>query len=113
MFASTERSGGETLCARKPAPGLKLTGPDARRPFGPAGEADPLHNALLPGLSELEGQIRRVAPLEATLLLTGETGTGKTRLARLIHEMSPRRDEPFLVVDCGALSGSLIESELF
>jgi DNA-binding NtrC family response regulator len=58
-------------------------------------------------------QVRRVAPQETTLLLTGETGTGKTQLARLVHKLSPRRDEPFLVVDCGSLSASLIESELF
>jgi DNA-binding NtrC family response regulator len=58
-------------------------------------------------------QVRRVAAQESTILLGGETGTGKTRLARLIHEMSPRRDLPFLVVNCGALSASLIESELF
>jgi two-component system response regulator HydG len=61
----------------------------------------------------LQEQIRRVAPQETTLLLVGETGTGKTRLARFVHDLSPRRDEPFLVVDCGALSASLIESELF
>ena len=58
-------------------------------------------------------QVRRVAALETTILLGGETGTGKTRLARLIHELSPRRDLPFLVVNCGALSTTLIESELF
>ncbi len=52
-------------------------------------------------------------PADTTVLLLGETGTGKTRLARLIHELSPRRNEPFLVVDCGALSPSLIESEMF
>jgi DNA-binding NtrC family response regulator len=65
------------------------------------------------GIAAMMGQVRRVAPQETTLLLTGETGTGKTQLARLIHNLSPRRDEPFLVVDCGALSSSLIESELF
>jgi two-component system response regulator HydG len=54
-----------------------------------------------------------VAAQETTLLLSGETGTGKTRLARLVHELSPRRHEPFLVIDCGALSPTLIESELF
>jgi DNA-binding NtrC family response regulator len=61
----------------------------------------------------LREQLLRVVPQDTTLLLTGETGTGKTRLARMVHELSPRRDEPFLVVDCGALSVSLIESELF
>jgi DNA-binding NtrC family response regulator len=58
-------------------------------------------------------QIRRVAPQDSTVLLGGETGTGKTRLARLIHDLSPRRAEPFLVVNCAALSESLSESELF
>jgi two-component system response regulator HydG len=81
----------------------------------PRGEetADPLADALPAGLGPLELQIRCVAPQEITLLLVGETGTGKTRLARLIHELSPRRAEPFLVVDCGALAPTLIESELF
>src|SRR5207245_5767490 len=65
------------------------------------------------GMEYVREQVRRVAPQETTLLLIGETGTGKTRLARLVHELSPRRDEPFLVVDCGALSANLIESEMF
>jgi two-component system, NtrC family, response regulator HydG len=75
----------------------------------PAPDADAVHD----GLERIMAQARRVAAQETTLLLTGETGTGKTRLARLIHQLSPRRDEPFLVVDCGSLSPSLIESELF
>ena len=62
---------------------------------------------------ELGEQLLRVVPQDTTLLLVGETGTGKTCLARLIHEHSPRCHEPFLIVDCGALSPSLIESELF
>jgi DNA-binding NtrC family response regulator len=67
----------------------------------------------LAGLEDLVRQVCRVASQDTTLLLEGETGTGKTRLARLVHELSPRRDEPFLVVDCGSLSANLIESELF
>jgi len=58
-------------------------------------------------------QVQTVAPQDTTVLLGGETGTGKTCLARLIHELSPRRDEPFLVVNCGSLALNLIESELF
>lgn len=50
---------------------------------------------------------------DVTILLIGETGAGKTFLSRLIHEVSPRRDEPFLTVACGALPADLIESELF
>jgi len=68
---------------------------------------------LSPGQAVLRQQVLRVAPQETTVLLTGETGTGKTRLARLLHELSPRRAEPFLVVDCCALSANLAESELF
>ena len=78
-----------------------------------AAEADELGDALPMGLSELAGQVRRVAPQETTLLLTGETGTGKTYLARLIHQLSPRREHPFQVVDCCVLSTTLIESTLF
>lgn len=55
----------------------------------------------------------RVASQDCKVLLSGETGTGKTRLAHLIHEWSPRRRQPFLTLDCGSLSPSLIESELF
>jgi DNA-binding NtrC family response regulator len=64
-------------------------------------------------MGRLMEQVRRVAPQDTTVLLNGETGTGKTRLARLIHDLSPRLRDPFLVVNCGTLSASLIESELF
>jgi DNA-binding NtrC family response regulator len=63
--------------------------------------------------AEYLSQIRRVACQDTTILLTGETGTGKTMLARQIHEASPRKHRPFTVVDCGALAASLIESEMF
>ncbi len=66
-----------------------------------------------PRILTLVDQVRRVAPQSVTVLLGGETGTGKTRLARRIHELSHRGDEPFLVVDCGTLSGALIEADLF
>src|SRR5262249_50789873 len=58
-------------------------------------------------------QVHRVAPQDTTLLLSGETGTGKTRLASYIHELSPRRGQPFLVINCGALAANLMESEMF
>jgi two-component system response regulator HydG len=64
-------------------------------------------------MARLMGQVRVVAPQEHTVLLTGETGTGKTWLARLIHKLSPRRAEPFLAINCGALAAELIESEMF
>jgi diguanylate cyclase (GGDEF)-like protein len=56
---------------------------------------------------------RRVAPTKATVLLIGESGTGKELVARTIHELSPFRGKPLVVVDCGAIPTTLIESELF
>ena len=59
------------------------------------------------------GALERIAPTSASVLLLGETGTGKDALAQSLHLASERRDGPFEVVDCGAVTGSLIESELF
>ncbi len=56
---------------------------------------------------------RKVAVAPATLLITGESGTGKDHLARLVHELGPRRDAPFLKIDCASLPPQLVESELF
>jgi formate hydrogenlyase transcriptional activator len=58
-------------------------------------------------------QIAMVAPTRATVLLTGESGSGKDMVARAIHEASPRRDRPMVTVNCAALPGRLAESELF
>jgi len=59
------------------------------------------------------GLLERLGPTDATVLIGGETGTGKDVVARSIHASSPRAKGPFIVVDCGAVVGSLIESELF
>jgi DNA-binding NtrC family response regulator len=64
-------------------------------------------------MREIFGLIERIAPTEATVLVEGETGTGKDLVARTIHDLSKRKDKPFVIVDCGAVSGTLIESELF
>jgi transcriptional regulator with PAS, ATPase and Fis domain len=57
--------------------------------------------------------IDRIAPSDSTVLITGETGSGKERVAKLIHARSPRRLRPFVVVECAALQESLLQSELF
>jgi two-component system response regulator PilR (NtrC family) len=62
---------------------------------------------------EVYRAIGTVAPAESTILITGESGTGKELVARAIHEASPRKDKPFLSVNCGAFPETLLESELF
>lgn len=64
-------------------------------------------------IKRLKEQISRVAPTNATILITGETGTGKELVARAIHKGSARRNETFLAVNCAAVSEQLLESELF
>lgn len=64
-------------------------------------------------MQEIFDIVERVSDTTATVLITGETGTGKTVIARAIHWNSPRRDKPFIEVSCGALPETLLESELF
>src|SRR5207302_8778806 len=66
-----------------------------------------------PSLAPLTERLALAAQHDVTVLLTGETGTGKTFLARLMHDCSPRRAHPFLVVPCGAQPPNLLESAFF
>jgi Nif-specific regulatory protein len=64
-------------------------------------------------LAKALGEVALVAPLNVTVLLTGESGTGKSVIARLIHDNGPRASRPFVELNCGSLPDSLVESELF
>ncbi|MBC8086306.1 MAG: sigma-54-dependent Fis family transcriptional regulator [Phycisphaerae bacterium] len=66
-----------------------------------------------PEMLKLFEEISKVAPTESTVLITGETGTGKELAAKAVHQQSGRRSGPFVTIDCGALSETLLESELF
>ncbi len=66
-----------------------------------------------PAIAGLKEQIARAAPTEGRVLITGENGTGKEMIARNIHLLSPRREGPFIEVNCAAIPEELIESELF
>ncbi len=64
-------------------------------------------------LAQVLEQVQRVAPTRSSVLLQGESGTGKEAIARALHDLSPRRERPLIKVNCGAISPTLIESELF
>ncbi|MCB9593982.1 MAG: sigma 54-interacting transcriptional regulator [Sandaracinaceae bacterium] len=66
-----------------------------------------------PSMREAFGLIERIAGVDSTVVVFGETGTGKELVARALHDLSRRKEGPFTVVDCGAISPTLIESELF
>src|ERR1700740_2970273 len=66
-----------------------------------------------PASASLLELAKKVAAAPTTLLITGESGMGKDYLARVVHELGPRRDAPFLKIDCASLPPQLVESELF
>ena len=66
-----------------------------------------------PAMREVARVTRQVAPSRACVLLLGETGTGKELIARALHDLGQRRSGPYIRMNCGALTESLLESELF
>ena len=66
-----------------------------------------------PGIRQVQDLVRRIAPTDSTVCIQGESGTGKELVARAIHHLSSRRHGPFIAVNCGAFTESLLESELF
>ncbi|GHH46343.1 sigma-54 dependent transcriptional regulator [[Pseudomonas] boreopolis] len=77
----------------------------AQEPSGPTGNSE--------AVVRLRRLIDQVAPFDTTVLVLGESGTGKEVVARAIHQQSPRRDGPFVAINCGAIPPDLLESELF
>jgi DNA-binding NtrC family response regulator len=84
---------------------LVRVAPDVEQPLGIVAKSPPMR--LLVDLA------RRVAKVDATVLITGESGSGKERIARLVHDESTRAAGPFIAVNCGAITETLLESELF
>jgi two-component system response regulator HydG len=66
-----------------------------------------------PQMNAVIERLKRIAPTDATVLITGETGTGKELVAQAIHQNSPRKNKPFVALNCAALSENILESELF
>jgi two-component system, NtrC family, response regulator GlrR len=90
---------------------IRMEEEELGRPEGPNTFGKALGQS--PAMRRVFGILERVAPTEATVVLLGETGTGKEVLAHAIHAASRRGAQPFVVVDCSAISPQLIESELF
>ncbi len=77
------------------------------------GEGPPAMLGESPAMQKVFDLVRKVADSDVTVLVTGESGTGKELVARAIHRQSPRRDRPFLTVNCASIPESLLEAELF
>ncbi|MFZ5439232.1 MAG: sigma 54-interacting transcriptional regulator [Myxococcota bacterium] len=88
---------------------------EGKRHFLPVSEASSFGELVGPSaaMRRVFSLLEKAARTDSTLILEGETGTGKTRAASTLHELSPRANKPFLVVDCGALPPTLLEAELF
>jgi DNA-binding NtrC family response regulator len=125
-FRHRARAGGDKSDA--PAGGQTPTAPDVVKSApGEAADAAKPENAVdevkerlaerlltwTPSLLPIAEKLALAVKHDVTILLTGETGTGKTHLARMIHDLSPRSHERFVTVPCGAISPQLIESEFF
>jgi len=91
---------------------LSLENEYLRRQLGTKNESERIIGSSKPMRNVFE-MVRKIAPTDSTVLILGESGTGKELIARSIHDYSLRRDKEFVVVDCGALVETLLESELF
>lgn len=94
-----------TRPSTRPGPDARTTAPAEGKYHGMVGAA--------PAMQALYKQIERVAKYGSTIVVQGESGTGKELIARALHDASPRRDRPFVAVNCAAIPENLMESELF
>ena len=100
----------EQEAARQERKRLKLLG-EVHELRQALGHAKLVHNSAQ--MEQLLQIVRQVAPTDATVLITGESGTGKGVLSHTIHKLSQRSDKAMVLVDCSAITATLIESELF
>ena len=98
-----------TLAARRHSPAPAAAAPDTPEPDRDRGALVGQSHQM----AEIYTRIARVATLDTTVLIQGETGTGKELIARAVHHRSGRRDRPLVKVNCSAISAGLVESELF
>src|SRR5581483_10099144 len=108
-FEACKRYARSAVCRKGPHMTATSTGmaPD----FGDCA-LDPLLLGQSPAIAELRHQLRKVAPTALTVLICGESGSGRKAVARAVHRMSARREQPFIPVSCGAIAPTLIEAEL-
>jgi DNA-binding NtrC family response regulator len=97
---------GQTDVVFEPTGRTKVEHAEELSSFGPLVGTSPM-------MQQLYETLQKVSPTELSVLITGETGTGKELVAQAIHEASPRKEGPFVVLDCGAIPSSLAESILF
>ena len=93
--------------------GVQLHGPRTENKDSRLMQLDLMIRGQSKVMHNLKKSILRAADCSSTVLITGESGTGKELIARSIHELGARQCEPFLAINCGALTESLLESELF
>src|SRR5712664_3016251 len=113
--ALTRRVKGEQLAVERHLNELEAIVEERARELRDRNKASesPLRFFMSPMMEKILEQIKQVADSPLTVLVEGETGTGKELVARAIHQLSARREKPFVAVDCGAIPDTLIESELF
>ena len=103
----------EVLLSGSPSAGTCPTRPRPWRPGSRLAEGAPLLIGETPAMQQVRRLIETIAPTEATVMILGETGTGKELVARSLHDKSERASRAFIPVNCGALPENLVESELF